>query len=259
MVLTNINTASTLPVYMDKTLQKATQTIWELEQANRKNGYKIATIMVGVETSGCYESGGFKSVADWAMDAFGYKKSMVYDYLKIGKEFVRDVLNAKGKSIGVATNLLPIPGTDVYNPDEIEGPAPAPERDFNPTQVGKMLSLGHETARKLVEMGKITPDMSTTDIGKVVKAFKSGTLDNDDEEPETTEPLTVTEADAEPGHRTRKVNLDKVSTNDLIAELYKRGYYVADGSGMWMDGKAPAPAPITPEDVVEPEGNTEGV
>ena len=73
-------------------------------------------------------------------------------------------------------------------------------------------------ALEMVREGVITPEMSCKDIQRAVKTL---TTETDETETETPAPDSDSETP-----RTRKRNLSKIATADLIAELETRGYTV---------------------------------
>lgn len=202
--------------FHDAQLRDATERINRYAGEILRNGFAIGATMATVESTHCYENDGFKSTVEWAMKSFNLKKSAVYNYLKIGKDFTREIVSNKGKTTGYCSNLLKIPGTDIevlsYNTE----PAPAPEKDFTPSQIERLLPVGREMAVELVREGVITPEMSCKDIQRAVKTL---TAETDDSETESPDPETAST-------RTRKRNLSKIATVDLIAELETRGYIV---------------------------------
>lgn len=231
--------------FHDAQLRDATERINRYAGEILRNGFAIGATMAMVESTKCYENDGFKSTVEWAMKSFNLKKSAVYNYLKIGKDFTREIVSNKGKTTGYCSNLLKIPGTDVevlsYNTE----PAPAPEKDFTPSQIERLLPVGRDTALEMVREGVITPEMSCKDIQRIVKTH---TAENDETETESTDPGTDTAETASP--RTRKRNLSKIATADLIAELETRGYTVYENrSGVLTPvgtpETAPDPDPVT--------------
>ena len=159
-IITNNTTA---PVYANKALNTATQKVYKIGETVRKCAFETAVIIAGVEASECYKEDGFNTVHEWTNAAFGFQKSASYTLLKIGREYVREVLDGKGKVKGYTSNLLP------------EGA----EKDFSTTQIEKMLPAGHAFAAELVEREEITPDMTCREIGKIIKSYT-----NPDEEKE---------------------------------------------------------------------------
>lgn len=160
-IITNNTTA---PVYANKALNTATQKVYKIGETVRKCAFETAVIIASVEASECYKEDGFNTVHEWTNAAFGFQKSASYTLLKIGREYVREVLDGKGKVKGYTSNLLP------------EGS----EKDFSTTQIEKMLPVGHAFAAELVEREEITPDMTCREIGKIIKSYT-----NPDEEKES--------------------------------------------------------------------------
>lgn len=157
-------TTTNAVTFNNKELQKATNTVFKLGDAIKRNWFAIAHIVAHVDATECYKDDGFNTVNEWVEKTFGIKKTASYSLLTIGKEYTREIVNASGKVVGYGTNLI-TDGTD----------------DFSKTQVEKMLPGGHELAVELVNGGEITPDMSAKEISKIVKSHTN---------PETDEPET---------------------------------------------------------------------
>lgn len=196
--------------FSDKTLQNATMKIFQINEAIRKNYFAIAFIVAGVDSAKAYETDGFKDVHEWTSKTFGYKKSMSYDLLKIGKEYTREMFNKAGKVAGYECNLLPADSVD----------------NFRTTQVIKMLPLGHEMAVELVEKGEITPEMSARAISDVVKTYTSSGEETEElkEEPKIEEPAEVNE---------QVDMIERYTDEQLINELVKRGYTISKNEKIW--------------------------
>lgn len=224
--ITNTNQA---PVLMNRELQKATDNVIALNNANIRNDYQIAAIFAQVKKSGCFTDDGFKNVAEWGMKCIGFKRAQCYNYLKVGEEYIREVISNKGKSLGYCSNLLPIPGDEANREVTSFGtePAPAPDKDFNMSQTIAISRIDtREQALDLIHDGVISPDMSVRDIKKVIEKIK---------EPENAdvEDVEVSEQpeQSEQTEKKRKRDLSKVETADLIDELIKRGFRVTDNDG----------------------------
>ena len=166
--------------FNNKELQKATNTVFKLGDAIKKNWFAIAHIVAHVDATECYKDDGFNTVHEWVEKTFGIKKTASYSLLTIGKEYTRKIVNASGKVVGYGTNLIK-EGTE----------------DFSKTQVEKMLPAGHELAVELVNGGEITPAMSAKEISRVVKSHTNP-------EPETEE-TEETENASEPEPETVSV------------------------------------------------------
>lgn len=230
-----INNQTNQPVLMNKELQRCTDKVIQLNNMNVRNDYHIAAIFAQVEQSGCFTDDGFKTAIEWGMKCIGYKKAQCYNYLKVGKEFVREVISNKGKTVGYCSNLLPIPGDDANRETTSFGtePAPAPDKDFTMSQAITLSRLeNREQALNLIHDGKVNPDMSVRDIKKVVDGVKNP--DNESEQEETNESTET----AKPAKKSR--NLSKVETADLINELIRRGFRVSDNDGhIWESDNEP--------------------
>lgn len=160
--------------YTNKTLAKATADIFKIGETVRRCALTTAVIVAQVNDSECYKEDGFNSVHEWTERTFDFKKSVSYSLLKIGKEYVREIKSPKtGKVTGYASNLLPEDST----------------KDFTTTQLEKMLPAGHPLALELVEEGKITPDMTCKEIGKIIKNAVKGDEETPDSEEDTHEEI----------------------------------------------------------------------
>lgn len=228
-----INVSSVRPI-TNKQLQTYTNRVIQLTNENVRNDYRIAAIFAQVDETECYKDDGFKNVTEWAVECIGYKKSQCYNYIKVGKEYTREVINAKGKSVGYCSNLLPIPGDEQERETTSFStePAPAPERDFSVAQTMEVAKLNdRDKALELIHDGAITPEMSCRDIKQVIDKAKSH--DETSASDESTDDVTSTPKEP------KAPNLSKYSTTDLINELIKRGYRVSDGNGnIWEADKA---------------------
>lgn len=146
-------TTTNAVTFTNKELQKATNTVFKLGDAIKKNWFAIAHIVAYVDATECYKEDGFNTVHEWVEKTFGIKKTASYSLLTIGKEYTREITNASGKVVGYGSNLI-TDGSD----------------DFSKTQIEKMLPGGHELAVELVEGGEITPEMSAKEISRIVKS-----------------------------------------------------------------------------------------
>lgn len=217
-----IPVVSSVRTYNNQELQNATDSIRALGEQVKANMFAIAFTINRVNTERLFEQDGFRNVHEWTAEAFGYKKSMSYNMLKIGMIYVKSETLPDG-SVVYSSNL----------------PRPNNADDFNATQVARMLPLGWNTARQMVEDGIITSDMSANDISKIVKET------NDSAEPDapstpddveshesstesSDEPSTPLIESTEPKHVKR---LAKVTTEDLIQELLYRGFTVNSPDG----------------------------
>ena len=184
-------TTTNAVTFENKDLQKATNAVFKLGDAIKKNWFAIAHIVAHVDATECFKDDGFNTVHEWVEKTFGIKKSASYTLLTIGKEYTREIVNASGRVVGYGTNLI-TDGSD----------------DFSKTQVEKMLPAGHELAVELVAGGEITPEMSAKEISKVVKAHTNPEPDEPEQEPETeTEPEQEPETETEPEQEPETVSV----------------------------------------------------
>lgn len=211
MINTTDRTALT---FTNKKLQNATMQIMQIAGKIRNNWFEVGAIIATVDEQELYKDDGFNNVHEWTARAFNIKKSMSYDLLKIGKEYTREILSEKGRTLGYECNL--------EVPDSSE--------NFALTQVIRMLPAGHDKAQELVTAKVITPDMTSTAIGKVIKGLTA--KDEPDDEPEATDNGEPATEPAEVSHdEWLRMTFDKISTSELIAELKTRGFIVYDREG----------------------------
>ena len=186
--------------FTNKELANATKKIFRIGANIRKSAYEIAAVMADVDAKKCYEEDGFKDVHAWAMKTFGFKKSASYTLLKVGKEYTKQLTDAKGKVAGYKSNLT----------------ADNAEKDYTTTQIEKMLPVGHDVAEQLSEEGKINPDMSCREIEKVIKTVKN---------PESAEGSDAEGNDAEgmgEGKREKNATKDREKALTTITTLMKK-------------------------------------
>lgn len=134
-----------VPVFNNKELNSATKKIFTLGNKAAKAMYEVAATLAKVQKDGSYKDDGFKNAADYAMQTFGFKKSLAYNLIKIGKEYT-------------AANSL-------------ESNLPHPENeDFTTNQIGLMLPIGdRDIVAEMCENGELTPDMTAEEIRNAVK------------------------------------------------------------------------------------------
>lgn len=199
--------------FVNKRLQNATMQIMRIAGKIRNNWFEVGAIIAQVEAEGLYKEDEFKTVHEWTARAFNIKKSMSYDLLKIGREYTRTLTSDKGKITGYECNLI-----------DTESPT---ADNFEVTQVIRMLPAGHDTAKTLVDAGIITPDMSSTKIGKIIKDYTNPKTEDPAEEPVENVTEEPTEEPAEVSREEwLKMTFEKIGTTELIAELVRRGFVV---------------------------------
>ena len=183
----------------NKELQKATNAVFKLGDAIKKNWFAIAHIVARVDATECFKDDGFNTVHEWVEKTFGIKKSASYTLLTIGKEYTREIVNASGRVIGYGTNLV-TDGSD----------------DFSKTQVEKMLPAGHELAVELVNGGEITPKMSAKEISKVVKEHTNHEPNKSETEQE---PDTENESETEQENELETVSVWDKDGNEYVIPI----------------------------------------
>ena len=199
--------------YLSAQLNKATEQIKSFDMSVRNNQFGIAYVMGQVEEHKYYEQDGFDNAASWAMDAFGIKKSLAYQLITVGREYIREIRNNKGRLVGFASNIV-----------ESE-PNTMPVIDYTANQLGRLATLGHDEVKRLHDEGTLSPRMTAKEIQDFLRATKAIKANSEHEEqseqseqPEQPEqPIVI---------GTRFAMFDDVNTSALIAELNARGFEV---------------------------------
>lgn len=132
--------------FENKELTKATTAIAKATESAAKSLMKIASVMAEVDARSLYIDD-FKTIADYGKEVFGYKKSAVYNMVRVGRDYIDPTT---GKSIFALEN----------------------GEDFTFNQLTRLLPLPSvEDAEHLIADETITPDMTLRDIESVVKAY----------------------------------------------------------------------------------------
>lgn len=139
-------------------LRNYTEQIFKQGLSIKKSFAKIATILVKIEDSKCYEADGYESVQDYALKVLGWKSANTYAMLKVG----RDYLDPK-----TAESVLPHETGNDYSTSQLQALLPLKSVD---------------TAKDLAGNGEISPDMTVKEIKNVVKTFKAGTAKSEGED-----------------------------------------------------------------------------
>lgn len=148
---------SVCPKVEDKELQKATDSLYKALLDYRNAAARAAYIAGDIDTRKLYEKAGCKSAAEFIMQTFGVNKTMAYSMVKVGKRFMKSLNES---------NLPHDSG-----------------KDFNFTQLEKMLPVSDDNRDKLVEViesGAINPDMSAREISSVVAGLKGKKASKDE-------------------------------------------------------------------------------
>lgn len=132
--------------FTNKGLKTATNRIIKATEQTAKSLMTIALTMVEIEEKELYKDD-FSSVVEYGEKVFGYKKSAVYNMLKVGRQY-----------------LLPDTQKSIFADED--------GTDFTFNQLSRLLPLPSvEVATELVESETITPDMTLRQIEDAVKAY----------------------------------------------------------------------------------------
>lgn len=141
--------------FNNSNLTEVTKDIYRNAGMIRRCFYRIARDLVRVEKERLFVEDGFLSTVEYASKTFGFKKSLVYNLLTIGKQYT--------KSEGNESNL---------KHDKA--------KDFSSGQLSVMLPYDESKIREMTDAEEITPYMTVREIKKKLKATEQ-------EEPEKPE------------------------------------------------------------------------
>ena len=162
--------------YISKQLEKATQRIYKLSDSIGQNMFAIAFIIADVADEMAQEienADGFASVHEWTEKAFGFKKSMSYNMLNVGRRFTAQVQNGKTKT---------------YR-DSI---TQADEKGYTITQCIQFLPYLDCDIEELHKAGTINPDMTCKELAETLKKYlKAPKAEPEEAEPENDEEAEV--------------------------------------------------------------------
>lgn len=148
--------------FNNKGLKTATNRIIKATEQTAKSLMTIALTMVEIEEKELYKDD-FPSIVEYGEKVFGYKKSAVYNMLKVGRQY-----------------LLPDTQKSIFAEED--------GTDFTFNQLSRLLPLPSvEVATELVESETITPDMTLRQIEDAVKAYNHKDETETEETPDTTE------------------------------------------------------------------------
>ena len=213
--------------FMNPYLQKATDAIRKYDIDIRTNRFAIAYVMGRVDTDVLYSDDGYDSAVAWAMDAFRINKTLAYNLITLGRDWVQEVRNAKGKLLGYASNL-------------VECDNSMPLVDYTVSQLARLSTLGHDSVARFHADGVISPNMTVREIQAFINSVKEAekqlpATEQPAEQPTTEQPA---EQDTHYPHAIgkREVAFDAINTEMLIAELRARGFTVQrDGHEYLID------------------------
>lgn len=148
--------------FTNKGLKTATNRIIKATEQTAKSLMTIALTMVEIEEKELYKDD-FSSVVEYGEKVFGYKKSAVYNMLKVGRQY-----------------LIPDTQKSIFADED--------GTDFTFNQLSRLLPLPSvEVATELVESETITPNMTLRQIEDAVKAYNHKDEETDAEETSETD------------------------------------------------------------------------
>ena len=150
-------------------LETVTKEIYNYANSIKRSFYHIAKLLVKVEEERLFVDDGFMSVPEYAEKSFGFKKSLCYNLLNIGKLYTAEN--------GAESNL---PHTK--------------SKDYTSSQLKVILPYDEEEVRELAEQEEITPYMSVRALKKRLKL-----LGGEEVEGEKLEALEEPQEAEEPG------------------------------------------------------------
>lgn len=132
-------------VFENSNLTEVTKDIYRNAGMIRRCFYRIARDLVQVEKERLFVEDGFLSTIEYACKTFGFKKSLVYNLLTIGKQYTQPTGNESNLKHDKA-------------------------KDFSSGQLSVMLSYDESKIREMTDADEITPYMTVREIKKRLKA-----------------------------------------------------------------------------------------
>ena len=148
--------------FQNQNLTTATVAVKTIINSVYTNFFQIAHIIASVAETKCYKDDGFKTVHEWTESAFGFRKTMSYSLLKIGKSYTREY--DENGTVKYGSTLS----------DENE-------HDYTVSQIEKLLPAKDEGIKDLTSTGIVTPDMTAKEIEKAVKEYLKKDEDSEGE------------------------------------------------------------------------------
>lgn len=188
------------------TAEQARELINKMNKIGQKTLFYVAEILQTVNAYRLYKDDGAKNIVEWCDKNFGYKKSNTHNLLNVAL-WVKD-----GKSKYATA-----------------------ENDFSFAQILQLQRLGDKKTEQLIEEKRISPDMTTAEIKKLVDSIKNvrveANLIESAETPETdNESLSeITESDnkeivseIKKTTKTTPTTNKKTEINEFISEVLKK-------------------------------------
>ena len=139
--------------FKDERLNKAAAELAAVGAQLKESTVTVARVLGDIKVSKCYEKDGFKSVADFAEQIFGIKRTNAYALAKVGERFYKQ------------------------NIEDL----PAALSEQSPSNLAELVNLSDEQIRFGIENGAISPDSSQSQLREFAKAQKSS--DDDTKKP----------------------------------------------------------------------------
>lgn len=130
---------TTTPTLKNLELTNVTNRIMEIGNSIRANMFEVAKLLAKVEDEELFKDDGFKNTVEYGVSVLGFKKSQMYDLLKVGHTFDTSTLS---------------------------------NGEYNTTQLQTLAPLGKEIIDKLADEGVISPDMTVAEIKDIVRDNK---------------------------------------------------------------------------------------
>ncbi len=185
------------------TAEQARELINKMNKIGQKTLFYVAEILQTVNAYRLYKDDGAKNIVEWCDKNFGYKKSNTHNLLNVAL-WVKD-----GKSRYATT-----------------------ENDFSFAQILQLQRLGDKKTEQLIEEKRITPDMTTAELKKLVDSIKNirveANLIESAEMPETdNESLSETDnketvSEIKKTTKPTPTTNKKTEINDFISEVLKK-------------------------------------
>lgn len=135
-------------------LRQATQKIFRLTNAAKRNLFEIAVTLLKIQTEELYTEDGYSNIYEYGEKVLGYKKAMTNNLVRIAGQYIEK------------ETMKSILATD--------------SGDYSVSQLQELLVIEPTDAKQLSDSEIITPTMTTKAIREAVKNFREA----EKEEPE---------------------------------------------------------------------------
>ena len=177
----------------NKELKKLTNRIASNTLSAAKNLLQVASDLYEIKTHKLYKEDGFKSIIDYGLKIFGWKKDMIYNLLRVAENYIAEN--------GTQTIFITENNRDI---------------DYTVSQLQEFLSIPKETILELDKQNTISPSMTTIELRKAIKPYKETKKRNvkqsEDKEPD--EPQEPQESN----EQEEKTNASLRDVIDLLSE-----------------------------------------